>query len=231
MSKISAAFVAVLFSCSSLALAQTPSQDKPLGDLAREQKAQKNQQTKGAKKLSVVEASNNSSAPASAVETTSSTQKPVAVEPVRSQAASSQADTVKSKQSDVFDHALNSKTEPLVVPAGTEIRVDLVEGKVIVPVRVGFATPIPALSKVAVQVNRTYYPTGFINTSDRVGYVGYADYATLTAVTVGGRTYPVESAAIPVATPGSSAVTVDNTLGCSPHDAKFVLSAPVAIER
>jgi hypothetical protein len=60
---------------------------------------------------------------------------------------------------------------------------------------------------------------------------GYADYATLTAVTVGGVTYPVESSTIPVAAPGSGAVTLDNTMGSSPHDATFVLSQSVEIER
>jgi len=54
------------------------------------------------------------------------------------------------------------------VPAGTEIRVDLTESKITGPVRLGFATPIPARTKVAVDTDRTYlqnnygtYPTGW----------------------------------------------------------------------
>ena len=50
-----------------------------------------------------------------------------------------------------------TKPDFLIVLAAAEIRVDIVDGKVIVPVRVGFATPIPALSRAEVTVNRKYY--------------------------------------------------------------------------
>ena len=216
MSKTSITVFAALLTASAFALGQAASQDQSLGAVAREQKAKKDQLKKKSGKLLTVADT--------AVSDTGRTDEP-------SEKGSTPAATGTSgaKPSAVFDNPVDSKVEPLVVPAGTEIRVDLVEGKVIVPVRVGFATPIPALSKIVVQVNRTYYPTGLLN--DRVGYVGYADYATLTAITVGGVTYPVESDAIPVASPGSSAVTLNNTLGSSPHDATFVLSGPIAIER
>jgi hypothetical protein len=77
----------------------------------------------------------------------------------------------------------------------TEIRVDLAEGKVAVPVRVGFATPIPALSKVSVKIDWVYAPAVYDangnvlnNTNTR-----YAEYGVLTGVTVNGVTYKVES--------------------------------------
>jgi len=224
MFKFAATLFLLVGLVTSVSFAQTVSPDKSLGDFAREQKAQKAlQKSNGGKVLNLVGTSDASAAGSDAGP---SSNKQGADE-AKSQLESAQ----KSKTSDVFDNSLSDKTEPWIVPAGTQIRVDLVDGKVIVPVRVGFATPIPALSKVAVQVDRTYYPTGLVNISDRVGYVGYADYATLTAVTVGGVTYPVASSAIPVATPGSGAVTLDNTMGSSPRDATFVLSEPVAIER
>jgi hypothetical protein len=50
-----------------------------------------------------------------------------------------------------------TKPDFLIVLGATEIRVDIVDGKVIVSVRVGFATPIPALSRAEVTVNRKYY--------------------------------------------------------------------------
>lgn len=233
--KIPATLIAALLSCSSMGLCQGVSPEKPLGDVAREHRAKKEKQKENAKALSLVEESYESSTSVAASEETSkpSGDKKSAGQTTgagNSGAVPSGAGLpAPSWQSEVFDNSLNSKIEPLVVPAGTEIRVDLVEGKVIVPVRVGFATPIPALSKVALQVNRTYYPTGLLN--ERVGYVGFADYATLTAVTVRGATYPVQSNSIPIASPGSSAVTLDNTMGSSPHDATFVLSAPIEIER
>lgn len=224
MFKLSATFGLLVGLVTSVSFAQTVSIDKSLGDLAREHKAQKAQQkSNSGKVLNLVGTSDESAAGSNAA--TSANKQDTAE--VKAQSKSAQ----KSKTSDVFDNALSDKTEPWIVPAGTQIRVDLVDGKVIVPVRVGFATPIPALSKVAVQVNRTYYPTGLVSINDRLGYVGYADYATLTAVTVGGVTYPVESSTIPVAAPGSGAVTLDNTMGSSPHDATFVLSQSVEIER
>jgi len=74
----------------------------------------------------------------------------------------------------------------------------MVDGKVAVPVRVGFST---------------------------------AEYGILTGVTVNGVTYKVETDSVPLATPGSSAVSADNSMGNSPHDVKFVLSAPIEIPR
>ncbi|HSS99821.1 MAG TPA: hypothetical protein VLK33_22455 [Terriglobales bacterium] len=133
----------------------------------------------------------------------------------------------------VMDHPLAAKADVIVVPAGTEIRVDMVDGKVTVPVRVGFSTPIPALSKASVRVDRVYAPAVYDangnlqnNTNAR-----YAEYGVLTGITVSGTTYKVETDSVPLATPNSTAVSADNTMGNSPHDVKFVLSAPIEIPR
>ena len=133
----------------------------------------------------------------------------------------------------VMDHPLEEKADTIVVPAGTEIRVDMVEGKVTVPVRVGFSTPIPALSKASVKVDRVYPPSAYDANGNLLNNrnVRYAEYGILTGVTINGVTYKVETESVPLGTPGSSAVSADNTMGFSPHDVKFVLSAPIEIPR
>ncbi len=132
----------------------------------------------------------------------------------------------------VLDRPLGEKPAPMVVPAGTEIRVDIVDCKVALPVRIGFATAIPALSKVSVKINRVYSP-GYVDASGTPvnGQSRYAEYGELKSVTIDGKTYKVETDSVPLATPGSSAVTPDNSTGSSPHDVKFVLSAPLSLER
>ena len=104
------------------------------------------------------------------------------------------ADRVKDKAPDFY-----------IVPAGTEIKVDIseenqqrdlehiVQGKVVAPVRLGFATPIPALSKATVQLSMRYYDTGGDEPQAAYNYV-----AQLTSVTVDGTSYDVESSEIPV---------------------------------
>ena len=137
----------------------------------------------------------------------------------------------KSGTHSVMDHPLAEKPDMIVVPAGTEIRVDMVDGKVTVPVRIGFSTPIPALSKTSVKVDRIYAPSAYDANGNLLNNGRYAEYGVLTAVTVSGVTYKVETDSVPLATPGSSAVSADNTMGNSPHDVKFVLSAPLEIPR
>ncbi len=115
------------------------------------------------------------------------------------------------------------------MPAGTEIRVDLVEGKVVVPVRVGFATPIPALSIASVKVNQAYYTPVFSVVSNSPGNapVAFGENAELTAVTVRGVTYPVQANTVPLTALGAGRT---RSL-MSDRDTVFVLSAPLAIER
>lgn len=73
---------------------------------------------------------------------------------------------------------------------GTEIRVDIVDGKGIVPARVGFATPIPALSRAAVTVNRKYYAAYNVSYDASGNYPDtFTENAELTSVTVGAVAY------------------------------------------
>ena len=125
------------------------------------------------------------------------------------------------------DKVEEAESDFIVVPAGTEIRVDITESKVIVPVRVGFATPIPPLSKVAVQINRAYYYTGSNGTFGN-GPVALAENAVLTTVTVDGVTYPVQAASVPLDNVGA---TRGATLPPSLHDVTFILSAPISVHR
>jgi len=197
---------------SSAAYSQQNSQSKPLADVAREQQAVRAQK------------------------------KPAPVYTIDSQntADGSQKSTVRSEKTtedvgakqpaakgSVLDRPLNEKRDPFVVPAGTEIRVDLTEKKVTVPVRVGFATPIPALSKVAVDTDRTYFQTSYDGYN--AGNPGYVEYVTLTTVTVQGKTYSVKTDRIQL-----NGTNVHATVGAGPtsiHDAVFTLSEPLSMER
>ncbi len=168
----------------------------------------------------------------------------VSVAVAQSQPAKEKPDTTKQEKTtndkgqkadanrrSVLDRPLGEKSDPIIVPAGTEIRVDIVEGKVVVPVRLGFATVIPALSKAAVKIDRVYPATYAEHGVPSSVPVRYAEYGELTSITIDGRTYSVKSDSVALGTPGSSAVTPDNSIGHSVHDVKFVLSAPLAIER
>jgi hypothetical protein len=107
----------------------------------------------------------------------------------------------------------------IVVPAATEIWVDVPERKVVVPVRIGFSTPIPALSKVVVQISRTYVNNGY---EDRgMPYVDYVDYATVTSVVIGGTSYSVQTDTVPLFR-GEGAANADVT---------FRLASPLSIPR
>jgi len=99
--------------------------------------------------------------------------------------------------------------------------VDVDDHKTVVPVRVGFVTPIPALSKVTVQVTRAYVAVSRIDMPYYSGLanVDYSEYATITAVTVGGKTYQVETNSVPI------------FLGGTNSEMTFTLSVPLAILR
>ena len=96
-----------------------------------------------------------------------------------------------SSAAESSDRRLGEKPDPYVVPAGTEIRVDLTESKITGPVRLGFATPIPALTKVAVDTDRAYLQNNY-RTYPRDG-PDYIEYATVTAITIDGKTYEVRT--------------------------------------
>jgi hypothetical protein len=105
------------------------------------------------------------------------------------------------------DSAAENADDLLIVPEGTQLKIDISEGKVVVPVRVGFATAIPALSKATVRVSLQ-------GTGDSV-YI-----AELTDVTVEGVRYGVQADL--VAVPGPQAV---------PSEVTFTLLKQVSIQR
>ncbi len=95
----------------------------------------------------------------------------------------------------------------LIVPEGTQLMIDISGAKVVVPVRVGFATAIPALSKATVRVSLR-------STGDSV-YIG-----ELTDVTVEGVRYSV--VADQVAVSGPEAI---------PSEVTFTLLRQISIQR
>ena len=135
---------------------------------------------------------------------------------------------VASPARSLLDRPRNDDDEDnfLVVPAGTEIEVEIAanvqfpalsyEGKVIVPVRSGFATAIPALSRAGVQVFARHY--GY---QDNPGAAyAYFEAVELTDLTVDGVTYAVQTARAPK--------FGTNT---SPSETTFTLLAPLKIRR
>ena len=99
--------------------------------------------------------------------------------------------------------AAHRQKQKLVVPAGTQIKVDVSEenpprnvesrtfsGKVASPVQVGWAVAIPALSKVTVLVSGRHYDSG------------YQEVMQLTEVTLDGVRYDMQTDQVPVL-PGS----------------------------
>jgi hypothetical protein len=216
------------------AQSQLDSREKPLGDVAREQREMRRHQKKDAAEKVYTEVGvvpdddRTRSGPA---KSSSNSDKDVDAEVskpfvIGSKPAKAERESNSPNHRSVLDQTPDAKPDVIIVPAGTEIRVDIVDGKVIVPVRVGFATPIPALSKVTVQVNPVYGYTG--NATYGVGSVAYAENAALTAVTVRGVTYAVQANTVQLDSAGTASGAVRTG---SSHDAVFILSAPLAIER
>ena len=105
------------------------------------------------------------------------------------------------------DSAAEHADDLLIVPEGTQLKIDISEGKVVVPVRVGFATAIPALSKATVRVSLQ-------------GAGDSVSIAELTDVTVEGVRYGVQADL--VAVPGPQAL---------PSEVTFTLLKQVSIQR
>lgn len=217
------------------AQSQASPQDKSLGDVAREQQELRKQQKKAPPSKVYTETGvasdhdtpdNERAKPSSCSDSDKSADAKACKPPVsESKPAEVQEQNPRDVRS-VLDRMPDTKPDVIVVPAGTEIKVDIVDGKVIVPVRVGFATPIPAQSRVAVQVTPVYYYTGYGNYGS--GPVAFVENAMLTAVTVRGVTYAVQASAVQLDTMGAVRGTIATS---SSRDAVFVLSAPIAIER
>ena len=228
----SSRFIGVVLLLVSVAPAQQDQSTKPLGDVAREQQQARKQQGKASASriygdIDVVAESAKSGEtpkPSHGSEGKDAGQIPTPV-------LLEKTPKIKLVRRSVLDQAKNKQPDFITVPAGTEIRVDIVEGKVVVPVRVGFATPIPALSNAAVRVNPVYYaPVFYSVVSGTTGNtpVAYGETADLTAVTVRGVTYPVQANAVPL--DAGSAIGGARSL-MSPRDTVFVLSAPLIVER
>ncbi len=104
-------------------------------------------------------------------------------------------------RSSVLDAPKENAPDVIVVPAGTRIQVNILDGQVTVPVRVGWATPIPALTKVAVEISVPYYPVYGPYYPGSVPYYNNpysAQVAQLTAVTLDGTRYDLQTDQIPV---------------------------------
>jgi hypothetical protein len=117
-------------------------------------------------------------------------------ESMASQAASPPSAGRKTRSS-VFDRPEDPDDDLIVVPAGTGISVDLATSTVSEPVRVGFATPIPALSKVTTQI----FGSPSCGSDFGCYYCGSDGFPTLTSVTVGGVTYPVKASGFTLTAP------------------------------
>jgi len=199
----------------SVAYAQQDSQDKPLGDVAREQRELRKQREKDRPPI-VVHSDDEVPAAPDAAETKPSRSPEDSAS--KSNPSGKQEKSTPSEHSrSVFDRPKESVPDTIIVPAGTELRVDIHNHKVVLPVRVGFATPIPALSRVTVQVIRTYVNTAY--SLNGMPYVDYVEYATVTAVTVGATTYDVETDTVPLLQGGTNSELI------------FILGKPVAVLR
>jgi hypothetical protein len=244
MSRISSVLVRrygpLLLALVALTPAQLFSQNQPLGDVAREQKDSRKQTENSGKPPKIL--TNDDLSPRSATGTSGTTPSPAASAegqdspPKESQSKESKSAASESQPIDtknfaegdagnsggpsavdsVLDRPKHPEADAFVVPAGTQLKVDIGGQKIVVPVRVGFATPIPALSQVTVQVTRSYvaipYSFGGAPYNAGVPNVDYIEYARLTAIIVGGTTYPVQTDSLPLLR-GATNSEVTFTLG------------------
>lgn len=188
--------------------AQADSSEKPLGDVAREQREKKKlQDSAHASRVfsddDVAPAASEPPAVADkqAPHPDSADKSPASSEP---SAKDDKANTAPNTPKSVFDRPRDTTPDVMVVPKGTQIRVDYGKRTVIVPVRVGFSTAIPALSPVKVRVARVYvhaYSNPDPNVTSTT--LDYVDQITLVSVTVGGKSYPVQCDVLPLL-PGAS---------------------------
>ena len=119
-----------------------------------------------------------------------------------------------------MDRTGESSTAVIVVPAGTELKVDVDNRHTIVPVRVGFATPIPALSHVEIQVSRDCFNVPYVSdNTTSFPEMDCLEYANVTTVTVGGSTYDIQTNMLPLSRGGTN------------NDLTFVLDRSVAVTR
>ena len=213
------------------------SQTESLGDVAREQKEVRKQHEKNgeaSKTLTNDDLTPGSVAPTPGITGSSNLPQAQDAQSKESKSAATTkckpAETVGNKGNpggcspggSVLDQPKDSTADVIIVPAGTELKVDIGAHKTVVPVRVGFATPIPALSQVTVEVSRTFFdiPYSYAGVPySGMPYVNYAEYATITAVTVAGKTYQVQTDSLPL------------QIGGTNSELTFTLGGPVEVLR
>jgi hypothetical protein len=208
--------------------AQQTDDEKPLGDVAREQRAIHKRQQNGLMKGLTTPPKTRSgpgmpfrsdanAAQQSVLDSTSVEERLIPAPTSQREATHSPQHACDEHPGSPLDGSKHSSPDAMILEASTEIKVDVDEQKVIVPVRSGFATAIPALSKVTVKSTRQ-----FINAGDVGGnfqYTDYVDYATITGVTVEGVFYEVQTNSVPL------------LKGNASHEVTFTLASPVAISR
>lgn len=201
-------FLALL---ASAALAQQAPETTPAGDTVNEQ-----QKTTPTKKLATKKKIYHNSdlaspgtkpeadSPTNVVSGSTAVNNGDSSTPVAPAAGSSEKTSrpeAETTRSSVLDARKDNAPDVIVVPAGTRIQVNILDGKVTVPVRVGWATPIPALTKVAVEISVPYYPVYGPYYPASVPYYNNlysAEVAQLTAVTLDGIRYDLQTDQIPV---------------------------------
>lgn len=195
--------------------------EKPLGDVAREQRQAQDKKTHPSTVI-------HNSDIASPEEVGEAKGQPLpSPAPNTSASGNATADQKKTpdvkkkdvvSSSSIFDRQRSAEEEAAdkfrTVPAGTRIPVDLLRNNVSEPVRLGFATPIPALSEAEVQFSADYYYVYDPDDDDPYGVPACS--AQLTALTLGGVRYPVQTDAIPTACIKAGEIT-------------FTLTAPLKI--
>jgi len=201
-------FLALL---ASAALAQQAPENTPAGDTVNEQ--QKTTQTKKVATKKKIYHNADLASPGTKPEADSPTNvvsggaavnngdSSTPVAPAASRPEKTNRPDAATIRSSVFDAPKENAPDVIVIPAGTKIQVDIIDGKVTVPVRVGWATPIPALTKVAVEMSVPYYPVYGPYYPDSVPYYNNpysAQVAQLTAVTLDGTRYDLQTDQIPV---------------------------------
>ncbi len=221
-------FLALL---ASAALAQQAPETTPAGDTVNEQ--QKTTQTKKfAPKKKIYhnadlaspeakpEADKDSPAnPVSSSATAKAGAASTPAAPAASRPGKTSRPEAETNRSSVFDAPKDNSPDVIVIPAGTKIQVDILDGKVTVPVRVGWATPIPALTKVAVEISVPYYPVYGTYYRASVPYYNdlySAEVAQLTSVTLDGTRYDLQTDQIPVMAGSEATFTLQADLTLKP---------------
>lgn len=209
--------------------AQSQTTDKSLGEAAREQRAlrvsTKSQKTYSNDDVESPGArwkSRGTHRPAAAPQSSKPAPETLAAEASRPEPLPKRS---------VLDHRTDEQDaeDGVVVPEGTEIKIEVPQfpsspvevyaARVVAPVRVGFATAIPALSTATVQVVTRHYP--YQDRSWYGGYnMGYFEALEVTQVVVDGVPYDVQSDQVGRAWGGPS-----------PSELTFKLLKPLLIER